>query len=909
MAENTEDIRIDLNRSLDRSSLPKNDAATGAELLQRRARDKVRHLLREIHSKSSDYDPKNTTGGDEEIERFNNTVFIHGERGAGKTTFLRYLLNTLENRDLWKTETGDPAPTIKAITIIDPTRIETHQHILVDIVGKFVSLVQKQMGCRCESQAEYESFRERLEAMAQGLKLLSSGNTSEHQSADAAWFLDLALEESKSGRGLECKIHRLIDSMLKIMSVDLFIIAIDDVDTDTAKAFEVLEVIRCYLTHPKLVILISGDIYLYSHIVHVKKYEEISGGENIKCLQESNDRLAQELEGQYLAKIFPLNQRINLEKLDSMRNIVIPEHSANQQSAKIEETSKTIFSEALNIKTQHLNSHIDFLLTQPVRTVLQVLKALLDAKGMKNSDVSLIQTLRQVTINGFVGAIVSEGIKTENISQYHPHINSVALELFKLLHNQGDLETGFYCRPDSSYNLAGYNAAKLYISSVITRFFDSHENVNHASGQGLSEALRIMITCGASASIYSTHVVQSLKSGATYKDYLNYIGLNRNERISSIAAHYSPIIIDGMEQQGSKVYKAVSAGIIRLPRRGNYNNFDRFLKQIQCEKKSRIKTVDDLSKQAPEKLYDKISTIAVLISSHRAKASTESRDYVSAYGLMAAIAELADSTQELSLSSLKDIKTYSYPTFLSGSTRGDEDQPEEDELEEDVEEVKDENEIDKLIGHWKSILPTIKASSLLLGKIWTRIFYSMNSISEGAKEKVFYSTEENSDFHNIKSDITLGMHFARIVWGIINAALIEEWRYGIDCAEIEKEFERTPLTNAKNTNKSPEELIKNIKSLAQDDKPIKWSTHLPLTWSLISCPLLWPFLGSYTDGKGEIQKNLFEAVKKVISTGEDKTLISDFQSIAEQSLPATLSISALPIMGFFKDLPPGIISK
>ncbi|TOQ61770.1 hypothetical protein, partial [Vibrio parahaemolyticus] len=55
-------------------------------------------------------------------------------------------------------------------------------------------------------------------------------------------------------------------------------------------------------------------------------------------------------------------------------------------------------------------------------------------------------------------------------------------------------------------------------------------------------------------------------------------------------------------------------------------------------------------------------------------------------------------------------------------------------------------------------------SSLLIGKVWTRLFYSLNQISDKAKSPCAYQEG--------KADIVLGELFARFVWAIINASLI-----------------------------------------------------------------------------------------------------------------------------------------
>ncbi|MCD8079453.1 MAG: hypothetical protein LUF04_03295 [Bacteroides sp.] len=49
--------------------------------------------------------------------------------------------------------------------------------------------------------------------------------------------------------------------------------AFDDVDTDFAKGWPVMETIRKYLTSPQLITILSGDINLYTLLIRKKQWE------------------------------------------------------------------------------------------------------------------------------------------------------------------------------------------------------------------------------------------------------------------------------------------------------------------------------------------------------------------------------------------------------------------------------------------------------------------------------------------------------------------------------------------------------------------------------------------------------------------------------------------------------------
>ncbi|WP_353242741.1 ATP-binding protein [Providencia sp.] len=839
------------------------------------------------------------------LKRKNNTIFIHGERGAGKTTFLHSILAKYKSEN----------KKFISLPLIDPTLVETHQHILIDIVTKLTNLVNNSLTC-CKDENNHHKFRESLEKMANGLKLLSSPDDKIRY--DAASFLEAAISKSSSGQSLEQNFHEFIDTITSILGCELLIIAIDDVDTKTTKAKEVLEVIRCYLTHPQLVILLSGDLKLYSHIVKNTKQEEVAS----KTMSDNEDMLVEQLEQQYLLKLLPVDQRINLKKLSDIEKtypITIRHKNANP-TLKIRGLLEDLLLKSLHINKQHLSSHIDFILNQPVRTVLQLMRSLLEAEDNKenkeNKENNPSEIFKQALYHGFIGSFVKEKMQLDNISQSSPHINSICFELFKLLYRHGELETGYYARPDSNYDQSGYNAAKLYISSAISNVFSSEKNGNN----NISNVFKMMLAGGAVSNIYLTYVANNLEEKHTFDDYLDYIGLNRNERITSLAAHFSPIILDKYDPVKSK---AIKAGVIRTPRRKpstfNENIFENLLKNVGNTSNKRIPSLESLAKKHDNNDWEFVDYVAaktILISSHYATTTTENRDYISIYGLLASLAELLDDNSDANytIESLTPIQTYIYPTFLSGKDTGDKDDSDDDNDDREVQNNSSNHsaKLETLIQEWKKTPLNIEVSSLLIGKIWARLNYTLNQISEKSIEKQQYKikiekkeetgTETKTEIGTetetgTKYDILLSDLFSRYVWGLINATLIEEFRYNKSLSKDKFDV----LSKARNTNTTPDELVKNLKSIESSN--INFKESLPITFKLITCPLLWPFI-SNTSKNSTFEITLYEEIKKIFKTDQESKFLDSFNSFnseIENKNILQLSIAALPIMGCFKN--------
>ena len=899
-----EAITIDLNDSLSSSKTrnPEQRQSEKTVLLQSDALTKTKSLLNTFAKRNMTgaVGSKNDTLFRElSVPRSNNTVFIHGERGAGKTTFMREILY-----DLWEQRSGENK--IVPVAFIDPTLVETHQHILVDIIAKFHELAIDKLSC-CRDEKLNQRVNQALEEMDQGLNLLNS--TGQNSKNDSGWYLNKALRKSTSGQNLERHFHNFINVLSETFDIKLFVIAIDDVDTKTDKAYEVLEVIRCYFTHPRLAVIISGDLKLYSHLVRMKKAVELSTG-NSAAFAERNSALAEELEQQYLTKIFPVEQRVALKKFSDIllrKNITISHQGllaifgGRESSRDLKKLLHTILSESLHLDESQLKSHVDFLINQPVRSVLQFLKTQIEEADFSpehKRNVFTSGSFKRATGNIFIGALLDENIHLNNLDNDRAQINTLGYELFKLLYKHDELETGFYARPDSTRDQVSYNASKLYFSSAIAEVFSAADNAN-----SVSDAIKCMLVGGGAANIYMTYVSERMKDGQTFESYLSYIGLNRNDRIISVASHFSPIVLDQYNPNSNKL--AIISGVLRTPRRKassfDEDSFDH-LPVISNRDHKRITSLSALYKgyteydKASWNLRDYIAAEAVLVSSHHVATSTEGRDYISAYSLLAALAELLSADSEERQDSLAGLQTYAYPTFLDGSAQGNDEGLYSDEADSDSDgqslssieannsSSKHKVTFEKMLDDWKKSQRYTTFSSLLIGKIWARLHYTLSQISEGCGEKVNYDKANPKE----KLNVSLGVVFSRFVWTIINSSLIEECRYRTN---IDHRF-KTAIRNAKNTNTSPVELVANIKKLAGLD----FSGHLPFTWQLITCPLLWPFLGKYLDGKGIIKRDLYENVSVLLGNS------SNFISVARYSEPSSLIISALPIMGAFKDV-------
>ncbi|MCU1793221.1 KAP family NTPase [Pectobacterium polaris] len=829
------------------------------------------------------------------LQRHNNTIFVNGQRGTGKTTFLNAVLDFYS-----RNENG-----ICPLAFIDPTLIETHQNIIVDIVVKFKQLYDESLKY-CSDQEQYHELNTYLEKMAEGLRLLGEQKNN-HSKHDDAWFLSQALKNSKSGQCLEERFHKFIDKIATTLNKKLFIIAIDDVDTNTEKAYEILENIRRYLSNPRVVVIISGDVTLYNHIVKNRKGIELNGLKYDTKENTETERLVGHLTQQYLTKIFPVYQRIELKRLNQINNelnikIIMKK---GKEKKKLTELFSEILTASFQSKPQHINSYMVFLLSQPIRSVVQFLKQVTENKV--NDDIFYSPEDIMIALKFiFINELIEEKIDNILLETDDSSINQISSVVFDICHRYGELETGFYLRSNSIHD--SYNAAKFYIATILNKKLEKNT---------LSNALKFMISGGATANTYLHYIENNRDEENLSERYKNYIGITRNENITTIAAHLGAIIFSENTRK-----KKIHSGIIRINRRKqNPQSFDEtsFKKITKWSHSDVIGSLDQLSIKMHGKntefheYIDYVAATTILISSYSTQEGPEKRDFISILSFIAVIAQLLEEKGDVDIRRFIPLNTYSSPSLLPTTKNEADSQFDNDDPSEISEGEGSGNEnsiiLNGLINEWKQDIEKekITCSPLLIGKIWERIQYTLTSISDNASmHSVNYKNE------NIKNDILLDIAFSRFIWGLINSILIEEIRYNKNVPqELVDAF-----ISARNVSTAYDELLSNLNKIEQfieKNKKIKFSSILPITHAFLGCPLILPFItltdpvyGEETEsGKTKIKK-LFNQIKQIYNDSavdelnSEESKIVDLISSSINEKEGYLFISKLIISGCFR---------
>lgn len=318
----------------------------------------IKNQVEKLNTKKSPYN----------VEHQYNTISIFGGRGTGKTTFILSLLQSIEK------EYENDAEILK---IIDPTQMEEKEHVFLVIL----SLIDTEVRRKIESHRKdnnascccfEKEWRNKLSSLAKGLPTLEGLNKKQYENwDDDLYIVERGLNNVKSAYDLERNFHELVDIALEILGKKFFVLAFDDIDVDMSKGWSVLETIRKYLTTPKFVIFLSGNLTLYSYNVRLHQWNQLKGLTTF----EEHDYKSQvnQLEGQYLLKVLKPENRIQLRTLLDYKHIY-------QTSYIIKEEDKDIvdvYSDILKHFGIHKNStqqlFIDYLLGLSIRSQISIL--------------------------------------------------------------------------------------------------------------------------------------------------------------------------------------------------------------------------------------------------------------------------------------------------------------------------------------------------------------------------------------------------------------------------------------------------------------------------------------------------------------------------------------------------------
>ncbi|HAT8031756.1 TPA: hypothetical protein GF039_05505 [Citrobacter rodentium] len=277
------------------------------ELWQQQANKKLLSFLEVMGEEARRYKENNSRSTHphyKTLSSYHHAIFISGARGAGKTVFMRNARFSWQkhyNKDLKR-------PKLYFIDVIDPTLLNIDDRFSEVIIASIYATVEKRMKQPDIAQNIKDNFINSLKTLSGALG--KSKDYDEYRGIDR-------IQKYRSGIHLEKYFHQFLISSVELLDCDALVLPIDDVDMKIDNAFGVLDDIRCLLSCPLVLPLVSGDNDLYRFIAKSKFEELLNRKANSNYAKEGSE-IAERLSEAYITKVFPSHVKIPLQPIDEL---------------------------------------------------------------------------------------------------------------------------------------------------------------------------------------------------------------------------------------------------------------------------------------------------------------------------------------------------------------------------------------------------------------------------------------------------------------------------------------------------------------------------------------------------------------------------------------------------------------
>lgn len=750
------------------------------ERVHHKALDKVQLLIKEQLEAARNYHPldRNADG----IKRCYNAISIFGERGVGKTSFLMSL------RQILTTSQDESYKKLCLLPFIDPTLIEEKGHIFLLIISQIDEVVCNVLH-NPEADNEMEDYAnkwdEAKEKLAAGLPSLKPEGMTYHEPQwnEDKYVMNNGMKSVKAAFSLEANFHKLVSLALKILKKESFVLMFDDIDVDFQRGWDLLETVRKFLTTPQVIIIISGNLKLFSKNVRKQQWRNL-GKELLKNEVDARDtsavmeytQLVNELEGQYLLKILNSENRIYL--YDVGKNIVmngdiykVVDDAGEPKDLELSYREVLRYYGVQNPSIAQI--FIDFLETTSLRTQVHFLY---NFRRMKEEDD--LQNMLSA-ISAFSSRIYAQGV---NIDMAVNESSYTGVLLHYLL-KEHLLEDAYQLVP--SFDSTDMNSVVSGFAFLFSMLVRRHPNLIFdywVKVCMVRNAMRFLT--------YDSYGVGNANGRNSVDRYCQVIGAFQRRNLRSIVGN-------GLAYVASLNDKQVLDGTVRLLGFGGLAKKRRMGNRIDCA----------LYDKQEQKLIGYLPLVCLLHSS-----KNQRELYFSFNALLANIGQVtmaagSGNASQTLLAACQPV-SYQIKSDVSSGTISDDDANQEMELV-----LVDDYGIGRLVESWAKKYDDIGYAPDMFGRIATRFFYAQSTILENNK--------------NVK----LGELFSLLTMAFYNACLVEEIKTRDDI--VIKGF------NINNVSSSSYILVNNLAKLMEI---ADWQCKIPFSKWMMSCPLLLPFL-------------------------------------------------------------------
>lgn len=743
------------------------------------------------------------------LDRVHNTISIFGDRGTGKTSFIRSLFDEIERSN----KTKGTEEKIEILGLIDPTLMEEKAHIFLLIISMINDEVKKAIEKgTCEPGGK--AYKQRMDwnacvkKLAKGLPSLDNVGKDYNNTSwqDDEFIMQKGLDDIMAAYQMEENFHKMVDMALDILGKKAFVVAFDDIDINMEKGWRVLETIRKYLTTPKIITLLSGNMYLYNLNVRGQQWKQF--GNRLLSHERSRDydSLVNQLENQYMLKVFKAENRLHLYSLSYSIRLYDMEYkvkgAVKKDETKITEAYKQVLKKFGICSLGSQNVFTEYLMGLSIRSQINYLKLNWDTD---RDDFSISN------IEAFLSRMYAAGIEVQ-LAYANPNLLNTIILTYLCGKDDHSLRDTYLLMPstDNPEN----NACLTGLSTVFASQTKTYPGL----------LFDYMVRIG-----YLRNMILGIQNKDDYKGLIDFASFKHDISLKNIiGASMAYKLQDDPKGDGMKMHKPIYGLNGRAKKKG-------------------LDKIDDVLKgqKSAQKVLGYMPLCALQYGF-----KNESQLYYSFYLLLGCVgtllrnvpntSNLADedkalkSIQEVIKDILKDmaqLRSYAVPSKESGSvTPQDETESSNDVAITDDEEF---TEFADNVRKWINDYYTLNkpTPAYMMGRIVTR----------------FHRTAMKIEADN------LGEYMHRIVVAFLNACLIEECKENLLADHEDASLTRLNFNNAVTSDKV---LIDNLSYLAG-----KYEDTLVLTSWLVESPFIWPYLnkGLIENVGWSIMKNCYDS--------------------------------------------------
>lgn len=746
-----------------------------------------------------------------------NTFSVLGTRGSGKTSFI------LSINEYYK---GDDQ--VLVMDMIDPTMIEEKGHIFLNVIAAIHNKIEgefRKKECIHSDMlaCKKKKWENQLSKLSKGLPYLDGIGTEGCSShwEDADFIMRSGIKNVSAAQSLENNFAELIRQALEILNKKVILFSFDDIDIDFIKGWPVLEMIRKYFRTPQIITILSGDLKLYSKGVRKRQWKNfgkallVNEGDKLNSLRMYND-LVTEMESQYLQKLLPSSNRINLPSILNLidqyqRKISIKE---NETATSIKEYYLQKVNNVLGVLNQgQAKFYTDFLLSLPLRTQIQFLLS------MENDNKSAVT-------NTFISDLLEKRIDYDLLVNTQ---SSLVPTILKLLIEEKELAESYQLQPitlDSNLNGCFIVLTACFNEVVKKRpalIFEYLVKV------GLLRNLLSTIEYGEKASL-NTPSIEGL---------CIHSGVYLQKGLRDIVGNINGYVISALSLKEPKIKKGNFAFVIPV-----YG-----LKEVAKTGPDKIQRIDEVLKKKEISNFDKLLSL-LPFQIFQCLHKNQSQYNYSLFALLGVIGDWLNSNAGISFF-IQMAQVRTYPLLLFNNNIGSENEIScEENGWANLEEDETIQEFLKKMQKWRTQnIEIMPLSPHLMGKISTRLCYAIENIITKNKPK------------------ELGELMHLQICAFLNAILIEEGR------ERLSEEESGKLNINFNNIATNDNIFKqNLQKLKSDSDCLG---KLPLLKFALTCPLLLSYLN---DDTKKIINTLFTPIDVIIGT--ESSVLSTLNQIS-----------------------------